>query len=150
MQNLLRQATNEIEDIALSISAQPLWCMGDETAEFKLSVGGAEFTAMEAGPPPFPLHRFEALQHSHLRQVIKFIELKLVQALNVTETQELALVLNNGVVRGAERLHTKVYRVDSHILTATHHRLTNWYQPTRVAVMSHPAINSPQQPWCSV
>lgn len=35
----------------------------------QVAVGSSEFTASEAGPPPFPLAKFEALQHSHLRQV---------------------------------------------------------------------------------
>jgi hypothetical protein len=35
----------------------------------QLSITINEFSASEAGPPPFPLERFEALQHSHVRQV---------------------------------------------------------------------------------
>lgn len=37
--------------------------------------------------------------HSHLRQVIRFIELKASQALHVTQSEPLARLLNNGQVR---------------------------------------------------
>lgn len=34
----------------------------------QVSVGASDFTQSEAGTPPLVLQRFEALQHSHLRQ----------------------------------------------------------------------------------
>ncbi|KAF5834888.1 hypothetical protein DUNSADRAFT_8192 [Dunaliella salina] len=96
LQPMLLSALVHIEGIAQTIVAQPLWSLSQETPEFKVAVGSSEFTASEAGPPPFPLAKFEALQHSHLRQVIKFIELKLAEALSVAEDEKLAIVLNNG------------------------------------------------------
>jgi len=95
-QPMLLSALSHIEAIAQTITAQPLWSLSQETPEFKVAVGSSEFTASEAGPPPFPLAKFEALQHSHLRQVIKFIELKLAEALSVAEDDKLVVVLNNG------------------------------------------------------
>ncbi|GFH14246.1 uncharacterized protein HaLaN_10265 [Haematococcus lacustris] len=95
-QPLLLGALLQLEQIAATVAGQPLWCLSEALEEFRLSIDASDFMASEAGPPPYPLERFEALQHSHLRQVTHFIKLKLKQAVQVTQAPALQQLLYGG------------------------------------------------------
>jgi hypothetical protein len=64
-------------------------------------MGSNDFSASEAGKLPFPLTHFEARQHSHLRNSVGYVQLKTIQALNVVDDRELAVLLNGGQVSGS-------------------------------------------------
>ncbi|GAX82307.1 hypothetical protein CEUSTIGMA_g9736.t1 [Chlamydomonas eustigma] len=87
----------KLEIICECVKKQLMWCLTPVTEDFKVVVGASDFSASEAGKPPFPLARFEAFQYSHQRQVLRYLNLKLMQAYNVLEDEELVAALNNGV-----------------------------------------------------
>ncbi len=60
-------------------------------------MGGNDFSISDAGVLPFPLRTFEALQHAHLRRVLKFVESKMVAAVELlSRSGPLAVLLNDG------------------------------------------------------
>eukprot|EP00798_Chlamydomonas_sp_ICE-L_P021155 gene21155-28044_t len=83
----LQNAMTQIEEVATAIREQPLWCLSPITPDFRACVGVGAFSVAEAGRPPYPLDKFEAMQLSHQRQ--------LMQALNIVENSELVEVINS-------------------------------------------------------
>ncbi|GIL46228.1 hypothetical protein Vafri_3260 [Volvox africanus] len=85
-----------LSDLAAVVGEQPLWCMAPLSEAFK-TMGGNEFDAKDAGVLPFPLRKFEALQHAHLRRVLKFAEKKMIEAIGLLRRDgPLAVLLHDG------------------------------------------------------
>ena len=75
--------------------------MHDDATQLQ-AMGGNDFDLTDAGVLPFPLRKWEALQHAHLRRVLKFVELKMVTACRMlSRDSPLASLLNDGRLYGA-------------------------------------------------
>lgn len=56
-----------------------------------------DFSLADAGVLPFPLHKFEALQHGHLRRAVNYVDRKMAEALSlVAPDGPLACLLHDG------------------------------------------------------
>jgi hypothetical protein len=75
------------------------------------AVGGNDFDIKDAGVLPFPLRKFEALQHAHLRRVLKFAEHKMIAAIGLLRRDgPLAALLNNGMPYEVSNLSSRYDR----------------------------------------
>ncbi|GLC77190.1 hypothetical protein PLESTF_001896200 [Pleodorina starrii] len=92
----LHAALVAMSDLAAIVGDQLLWCMAPLSEPFK-EMGGNDFDIKDAGVLPFPLRKFEALQHAHLRRVLKFAEKKMIAAIGLLRRDgPLAAFLNDG------------------------------------------------------
>jgi hypothetical protein len=58
------------------------------------------FTLEDAGPAPYPVPSFEALQHCHVTKVMHHLHLKLLEALNAATDESVVAALNGGSLLG--------------------------------------------------
>lgn len=58
--------------------------------------GGGSYSLADAGLLPFPLTKFEALQHAHMRRVVGFATAQLASALATCTASELEPLFNGG------------------------------------------------------
>ncbi|PNH05107.1 Dynein heavy chain 7, axonemal [Tetrabaena socialis] len=92
----LHQVLVTLADLAVNVGDQLLWCMAPLSDAFK-AIGGNDFSISDAGVLPFPLRKFEALQHAHQRRVLKFVEKKMITAISLLRRNGvLATLLNDG------------------------------------------------------
>ncbi|KXZ43278.1 hypothetical protein GPECTOR_96g744 [Gonium pectorale] len=92
----LHQAMMSLAELVSNVGEQLLWCMAPLSVAFK-AMGGNDFDIADAGVLPFPLRKFEALQHAHLRRVLKFAERKMIAAAGLLRRDgPLAFLLNDG------------------------------------------------------
>ncbi|KAG2427037.1 hypothetical protein HYH02_014682 [Chlamydomonas schloesseri] len=92
----LHAALVGLNELRGHVGDQLLWCMAPLSAAFK-AMGGNDFDLTDAGVLPFPLRKWEALQHAHLRRVLKFVEVKMITACRMlSRDSPLAAILNDG------------------------------------------------------
>ncbi|GFR40055.1 hypothetical protein Agub_g593 [Astrephomene gubernaculifera] len=92
----LHRALTSLAGMVACVGKQLLWCMAPMSEEFK-QMPGNDYDISDAGELPFPLRKFEALQHAHLRHVLKFAEKKMIEAIGLCRRDgPLAKLLNDG------------------------------------------------------